>query len=65
MATPKEATVYIVDVGKTMGERNHGRVQTNLEFAMEYVWDKITATVATNRKTAMAGQSEAAPLNVS
>jgi ATP-dependent DNA helicase 2 subunit 2 len=53
--TSKEATVYIVDCGKTMGERSHGRQQTNLEWALEYVWDKITATVATGRKTALAG----------
>jgi ATP-dependent DNA helicase 2 subunit 2 len=52
----KEATVYIVDVGETMGERSNGRTQTNLDFALEYVWDKITATIATNRKTAMAGK---------
>lgn len=51
----KEATVYIVDVGASMGERNHGRQETNLDFALEYVWDKITTTVATGRKTAMAG----------
>ncbi|KAK5685034.1 ATP-dependent DNA helicase yku80 [Elasticomyces elasticus] len=51
----KEATVYIVDCGSTMGEREHGRTQTNLDWAMEYVWDRITATIATGRKTAMAG----------
>lgn len=51
----KEATVYIVDCGSTMSERSHGRKQTNLEWALEYVWDKITATVATGRKTALAG----------
>ncbi|KAK4507775.1 hypothetical protein PRZ48_001510 [Zasmidium cellare] len=47
----KEATVYIVDVGRTMGERKYGRTQTNLDWALEYVWDKITTTVATGRKT--------------
>lgn len=41
----KEATIYIVDVGKSMGERRHGRPVTDLEWAMQYVWDKITATV--------------------
>jgi ATP-dependent DNA helicase 2 subunit 2 len=41
----KEATVYIVDVGKSMGERHHGRPMTDLEWTMQYVWDKITATV--------------------
>lgn len=41
----KEATVYIVDVGQSMGERQHGRSKSDLEWAMEYVWDKITTTV--------------------
>ncbi|KAL3474173.1 SPOC like C-terminal domain-containing protein [Aspergillus californicus] len=53
--TEKEATVYIVDVGKSMGERRNGRDITDLDWAMEYVWDRITATVATGRKTAMVG----------
>ncbi|TKA65641.1 hypothetical protein B0A55_10280 [Friedmanniomyces simplex] len=51
----KEATVYIVDCGSTMGERSHGRKQTNLDFTLEYIWDRITATIASGRKTAMAG----------
>ncbi|KAJ5340497.1 hypothetical protein N7541_009621 [Penicillium brevicompactum] len=51
----KEATVYIVDVGRSMGERHHDRPVTDLEWAMQYVWDKITATVATGRKTANVG----------
>jgi ATP-dependent DNA helicase 2 subunit 2 len=41
----KEATVYILDLGRSMGEKRHGRSKTNLEWAMEYVWDKITTTV--------------------
>lgn len=41
----KEATVYIVDVGKSMGVSHHGRAVTDLEWAMQYVWDKITTTV--------------------
>ncbi|KAI2792518.1 ATP-dependent DNA helicase II subunit 2 [Penicillium oxalicum] len=51
----KEATVYIVDVGKSMGERRHGRSVTDLEWAMQYVWDRITTTVSTGRKTATIG----------
>ncbi|KAF2209263.1 hypothetical protein CERZMDRAFT_113966 [Cercospora zeae-maydis SCOH1-5] len=51
----KEATVYIVDVGTSMGETSHGRTQSNLDWALEYFWDKITATIATGRKTAMVG----------
>lgn len=41
----KEATVYIVDCGKSMGERRHGREVTDLDWAMQYVWDRITGTV--------------------
>jgi hypothetical protein len=42
----KEATIYIVDLGKSMGEKRHGRDQTDLDWALEYVWDKITNTVS-------------------
>lgn len=41
----KEATIYIVDVGRSMGRKENGREQTNLEWSMQYVWDKITTTV--------------------
>lgn len=41
----KEATVYIIDVARSMGERHHGRSVTDLEWAMQYVWDRITTTV--------------------
>ncbi|KAK4554807.1 ATP-dependent DNA helicase yku80 [Recurvomyces mirabilis] len=51
----KEATVYIVDLGPSTGETSHGRSKTNLDWSLEYIWDRITATVATGRKTAMAG----------
>ncbi|GAQ39282.1 ATP-dependent DNA helicase II subunit 2 [Aspergillus niger] len=51
----KEATVYIVDCGKSMGERRHGREVTDLDWAMQYVWDRITGTVATGRKMALIG----------
>ncbi|KAL4944789.1 hypothetical protein BDV06DRAFT_219972 [Aspergillus oleicola] len=51
----KEATVYIVDVGKSMGERRHGREITDLEWAMQYIWDRITTTVGTGRKMAKLG----------
>ncbi|KAF2719457.1 SPOC domain-like protein [Polychaeton citri CBS 116435] len=51
----KEATVYIVDVGRSMAEIGYGRDKSNLDWALEYVYDKITTTVATGRKTALAG----------
>lgn len=51
----KEATVFIVDCGSTMGETSAGRSQSNLDWALEYVWDRTTTTVATGRKTALMG----------
>ena len=41
----KEASVYIIDVGSSMGEEHNGRKESDLEWAMHYVWDKITSTV--------------------
>jgi hypothetical protein len=41
----KEATVYILDLGASMGRKRHGRDHTDLEWALDYVWDKITTTV--------------------
>lgn len=41
----KEATVYIIDVGRSMGEKHNGRKESDLDWAMHYVWDKITSTV--------------------
>ena len=42
----KEATAYILDLGESMGEKRHGRDVSDLDWAMEYVWDKITTTVS-------------------
>ena len=44
----KEATVYIIDVGASMGQKRHGRDETDLDWSMRYVWDKITSTVSCN-----------------
>ena len=43
----KEATVYIVDMGASMGEKRNGRRESDLDWAMTYVWEKITSTVGT------------------
>ncbi len=51
----KEATVYIIDCGRTMGETSLGRQHSNLDWALEYVWDKITTGVSTGRKTLLSG----------
>ena len=47
----KEVTVFIVDVGQSMAERRHGRSQTDLDWALTYVWDRITSTMALGRLT--------------
>ena len=47
----KEATVYIVSLGQSMGSCNGGRTESDLDWSMRYVWDKITTTLAANRKT--------------
>ncbi|KAI4721018.1 putative Ku family DNA helicase [Aureobasidium sp. EXF-10727] len=49
----KEATVYIVDLGESMGEKHNGREISDLDWALTYVWDKITTTISNERKTAM------------
>lgn len=42
----KQASVYVVDLGRSMGRKHNGRAETDLEYAMQYVWDKITSTVS-------------------
>jgi ATP-dependent DNA helicase 2 subunit 2 len=49
--TDKQATVYVVDVGKSLGECHNGRTETDLDYAMRYVWDKITLTMSAARAT--------------
>jgi len=47
----KEATVYVIDLGESMSDCHNGREESDLDFAMRYVWDKISTTVSANRKT--------------
>ncbi|KAI0391507.1 Ku70/Ku80 N-terminal alpha/beta domain-containing protein [Xylariaceae sp. FL0594] len=47
----KEATVYIIDLGPSMADCHNGRVESDLDWSMRYVWDKISTTVAASRKT--------------
>lgn len=46
----KEATVYIINVGKSMGLRHNGRELSDLEYGMMYVWDSLTRLISTGRK---------------
>ncbi|KAI8634732.1 Ku70/Ku80 N-terminal alpha/beta domain-containing protein [Xylariaceae sp. FL1651] len=47
----KEATVYILDLGSSMAYCHNGRTESDLDWSMRYVWDKISTTVAAARKT--------------
>lgn len=47
----KEATVYIIDLGYSMGDCHNGRTESDLDWSMRYVWDRISTTVAASRKT--------------
>ncbi|KAJ4292328.1 ATP-dependent DNA helicase yku80 [Collariella sp. IMI 366227] len=47
----KEATVYIVDLGESMADCHNGRDESDLDYGMRYVWDRISTTVAASRKT--------------
>ncbi|KAH6687152.1 SPOC like C-terminal domain-containing protein [Plectosphaerella plurivora] len=47
----KEASVFIIDVGAPMGDCHNGRSESDLDYGMRYVWDKISNTVAASRKT--------------
>ncbi len=47
----KEATVYVVDLGESMADCHNGRDESDLDFGMRYVWDRISTTVAASRKT--------------
>jgi len=41
----KEATVFICDVGQSMGAVRPGREVSDLDYSLQYVWDKIAAIV--------------------
>lgn len=47
----KEAFVYVVDVGSSMANCNTDRAESDLEWSMSYVWDKIATTTQASRKT--------------
>ncbi|KAH6610759.1 atp-dependent dna helicase 2 subunit 2, partial [Trichoderma cornu-damae] len=51
----KEASVFILDLGVSMAATNGGRRESDLDWSMSYVWDKISNVVASNRKTLCLG----------
>lgn len=46
----KEANIYIVDVGASTAECRNGRMESDLEYGMKYVWEKIGLALQANRK---------------
>jgi hypothetical protein len=51
----KEATVYVLDLGATMGECHSGRVETDLQYAMRYVYHKMADNMSSTRTTLSTG----------
>lgn len=51
----KEATVFIIDLGASMKAVHEARKESDLDWSMSYVWDKICNVVASNRKTLCVG----------
>lgn len=41
----KEATMFVIDLGASMGKKHGGRNETDLDWVMKYVWDKIATMV--------------------
>ncbi|KAF4121181.1 ATP-dependent DNA helicase 2 subunit 2 [Geosmithia morbida] len=51
----KEAIIFILDLGSTMSRTHNGRSESDLDWSMRFVWDKMTDIVAANRKTLCVG----------
>jgi ATP-dependent DNA helicase 2 subunit 2 len=51
----KEATIFIVDLGASTGDCHNGRVESDLEYGMRYVWDKITGIMLNNKSIGVIG----------
>lgn len=51
----KEATVFVIDLGSTMGECHSGRVETDLDYGLRYVYDKMADTMSSTRTTLSTG----------
>ncbi|CUS12854.1 unnamed protein product [Tuber aestivum] len=51
----KQATVYVIDLGSTLSRVQPPRSESDLDYALTYIWDKITATISTGRKTDVIG----------
>jgi ATP-dependent DNA helicase 2 subunit 2 len=41
----KQATVYVIDIGKSMGDLRNGCEETDLDFVLRYLCDQVTTIV--------------------
>ncbi|KAG4306170.1 hypothetical protein PORY_000158 [Pneumocystis oryctolagi] len=51
----KEVTVFVIDLGSQMGDCQENRKKNDLEWALDYVWNKISSKVLSGRKTDYVG----------
>ncbi|KAK9472412.1 SPOC like C-terminal domain-containing protein [Dipodascopsis tothii] len=54
----KEATIFVVDLGASMGQPvtlDGGETVSRLEYCLDYVYDKITSKILSERKTDLVG----------
>lgn len=51
----KEATIYIIDQGSSMGRAHNGRSESDLTFSMRYIYDSIASILITGRSTLCVG----------
>lgn len=51
----KEASVFIIDLGRSMGAKRHGRDKSDLDYSLQYVYDKISNIIYQERKGLVVG----------
>ena len=51
----KEASVFVIDLGRSMNVQHHDRSESDLDYSLQYFWDKIANIVYLDRKGLMAG----------
>jgi ATP-dependent DNA helicase 2 subunit 2 len=51
----KSATIYVVDLGASTGKCHNGRTESDLDYGMRYVWDKIAENMLASRVSASIG----------
>lgn len=42
----KSATIYVIDLGASTEDCHNGRIESDLDFGMQYIWDKMSDSMA-------------------